>query len=86
MKFDIHFRIYGEKRSAEKEGYNIQIPEVIFEKSSQIPIKEAFFRYKMCHDFKSMKVMQENIPYICRPTPSEDLRYISWKSSKRKAS
>ena len=29
--------------------------------------------------------MKENIQYICRPTPSDDLRYISRKSNKKEA-
>ena len=35
------------------------------EMSSQILIKKAFFRYKICHLFKSIKPIQENIPQLC---------------------
>ena len=56
-----------------KEGCNVQIPKIIFKKSSQMLIKEAFFRYKMCHNFKSIKAMKENSTYICRPILSKDL-------------
>ena len=49
-------------------------------------IKEAFFRYKMCYNIKSIKAMKENILYICRPSTSEDWRQISRKGNKRKAS
>ena len=44
-------------------------------------IKEAFFRYTMCHDFKNIKAMKENFWYIGRPIHSEDLYHISWKSN-----
>ena len=37
------------------------MPGVIFKKSNQILIKETFFRYKMCHNFKSIKAMKKNI-------------------------
>ena len=36
-------------------------------------IEETFFRYKICHNFKRIKAMKENTPYIRRPIPSEDL-------------
>ena len=55
------------------EGYSIQIPGDISQKSGQILTKEAFFGYKMCHNFKSIKSMKEYIPYVCRPSTSEDL-------------
>ena len=64
------------KSALQKEGYNIHIPGVIFKKSILVKylfLKEAFFHYKMCHNFKSMKTMKENIQYICRPVTSEDL-------------
>ena len=32
--------------------------------SSQIYIKESFFLYKMCHNFKSIKAMKGNFSYI----------------------
>ena len=66
--------------------YSIQITGVIFKKSSQILIKEAFFCYKMCHNFKRIKAMKENISYICRPITSDDLCQIFWKGNERKAS
>ena len=63
------------KSALQKKSYNIQILGVIFKKSSQILIKQAFFCCKMCHrNFKSIKAMKENIPYICRPITFEDLR------------
>ena len=39
-------------------------------------IKEVFFHYKMCYNFKSIKAKKENIPYIPYiriPIPSKDL-------------
>ena len=54
------------KSALRKKSYNIQILGVIFKKSSQILIQEAFFGYKMCHrNCKSIKATKENIPYIC---------------------
>ena len=44
------------------------------QKSSHILVNEAFFRYKMCCNFKSIKAMKENISYICRSITSKDLR------------
>ena len=43
------------------------------QKRSRMLIKEAFFLYKVSHSFKNIKAMKENIPYISRPIPSEDL-------------
>ena len=40
---------------------------------SQILIKELSFCYKVCHKFKSIKAMKENITHICKPFTSEDL-------------
>ena len=70
----------------QKEGYSIQIPGAISKKSSHVHIKEAFFHNKMSHNFRSIKLMKENITQICRPITPEDLRYISWKGNKIKAS
>ena len=39
----------------------------------------------MCQNFKSIKSMKENIPYICRRISSEDLGQISWKSNLKKS-
>ena len=41
---------------------------------SQTLTKKTFFRYKICHNFKSIKSMKGNIPYICRPITFEDFR------------
>ena len=51
----MHKKYHIKKSVKRKEGYNIQIPGVIFKKSSQILIKEAFFLYKMYHNFKKYK-------------------------------
>ena len=49
-------------------------------------IKKAFFRYKMCYNFKSIKAMKESLSYIRRSITSEDLQLISWKPNETKAS
>ena len=60
------------KSLCRKEGSNIQISGNLFRKASQILIKEAFVPYKMCHNFKSIKSMKENVPYMCRAITFEE--------------
>ena len=61
------------KSALQKKKATIFRSKELYSKS-HILIKKAFFRYKMGHNFKSIKAMKENIPYICRPILSEDLR------------
>ena len=65
LKFDIHLRIHGWKRTPEKKA-TIFIFQELYSK-----IVATKMRYKMCNNFKSIKAMIGNIPYICRRITSK---------------